>query len=73
MKRLSTQSRPKECPFLAEFRAAIVPVEFSLREVEVYGSVLPIELQGMESTTIDEQALRELLVDCLKVLLGTCS
>lgn len=73
MKRLSGQSRTKECLFLAEFRAAIVPVEFSLREVDVYGSVLPIELLGMESATVDEQALRQLLVDCLKVLLGTCS
>jgi hypothetical protein len=38
--------------------------------VEVYGSVLPIEMQGMESATVDEQALRELLVDCLKVRLS---
>jgi hypothetical protein len=39
-----------------------VPVEFSLREVDAYGSILPIEMQNIESSTIDEHILRELLV-----------
>jgi hypothetical protein len=44
-----------------------VPYHFSLREVEMYGSVTAIELQGIETSTIERPRLRELLVDALKV------